>query len=80
MARVIALAAASRTLVGAIEFALEAGASRLDIAHFAEFWAMQEGCPPGGNVFLAPDWPQIDPDRNEADDPPARARARRRRA
>lgn len=68
------------TLVGAIEFALEAGASRLDIAHFAEFWAMQEGCPLGGNVFLAPDWPQINPDRDEADASPARTRSRRRRA
>ena len=68
------------TLIGAIEFAMEAQASRLDIAHFAEFWAMQEGCPLGGNVFLAPDWPQIDPDRNETNDPPVRARTRRRRA
>ncbi|MCJ8141047.1 ATP-binding protein [Falsirhodobacter halotolerans] len=66
------------TLVGAIEFALEAQASRLDIVYFAEFWAMQEGCPPGSNVFLAPDWPQINPDRDEADDMPVRGRSRRR--
>ena len=56
------------TLVGAIEFAMGAQASRLDIPHFAEFWAVQEGCP------------QIDPDRDEADAPPDRARAWRRRA
>lgn len=40
---------------------------------------MQEGCPLGGNVFLAPDWPQIDPDRSEEDAFPLPERARRRR-
>ncbi|UFM64676.1 TniB family NTP-binding protein [Paracoccus sp. MA] len=67
------------TILGAIEFALEGDASRLDIGHFAEFWGLQEGCPLGGNVFLAPDWPQIDPDQDEADDRPVSVRARRRR-
>lgn len=67
------------TIIGAIEFALEGGAPQLDIGHFAEFWAMQEGCPLGGNVFLARDWPQINPDRDEEDDFALPARARRRR-
>lgn len=67
------------TIIGAIEFALEGDAGRLDIGHFAEFWGMQEGCALGGNVFLAPDWSQIDPDRDDEDDRPVPARARRRR-
>lgn len=66
------------TLIGAIERALDGEASRLDIDHFAEFWAMQEGCALGSNVFLAPDWPQIDPDRGEMLDLPAAGRKRRR--
>ena len=67
------------TIIGAIELALEGGAPRLDIGHFAEFWGQQEGCPLGGNVFLARDWPQIDPDRDEEGDRPLPMRARRRK-
>ena len=80
MGHVIRFGRCIETLVGAIEFALEAQASRLDIVYFSEFWAMQEGCPPGSSVFLAPDWPQINPDRDEADDMPVRGRSRWRRA
>lgn len=66
------------TVIGAIEFALEGEADRLDIGHFAEFWGLQEGCPLGGNIFLAPDWSRIDPDAE--DDTPVIPHRRRRRA
>ena len=48
--------------VNAIEDALHNGDEALDVQHFAESWAMQEGCDPGGNVFLAPQWREIDLD------------------
>ena len=48
--------------VNAIEDALHNGDAALDVQHFAESWAMQEGCDPGGNVFLAPRWREIDLD------------------
>ncbi len=67
------------TIIGAIEFALESDAPRLDMGHFAEFWATQEGCPLGQNISLAPDWPQIDPDRDDQEDHSAPKHARRRR-
>lgn len=66
------------TVIGAIEFALESKADCLDIGHFAEFWGLQEGCPLGGNIFLAPDWSRIDPDAE--DDTLVIPRRRRRRA
>jgi len=47
-------------LIHAIEVALLQGAETLDIQHFAEAWAMQEGCAPGENVFLSPRWSRID--------------------
>ena len=67
------------TIIGAIECALQGGADRLAIDHFAEFWALQEGRPLGGNVFLVPDWLQIDPDSGKEDDLPIATRARRQR-
>lgn len=67
------------TIIGAIERALEGNASQLDIDHFAEFWAMQEGCDLGGNVFLAPHWRQIDPDLDEGNNLPVTTRVRRRK-
>jgi hypothetical protein len=48
------------TTINAIEVALLEGATQLDISHFAEAWAMQEGCKIGQNVFLSPRWSQID--------------------
>jgi hypothetical protein len=47
-------------MINAIETALLAGACRLEIQHFAETWAMQEGCELGKNVFLSRNWSQID--------------------
>ncbi len=53
------------TLLNAIEAALDAGADWLGNDHFARAWAMQEGCAPGGNVFLVDDWADINPDRDD---------------
>jgi hypothetical protein len=47
-------------MINAIETALLAGARRLEIQHFAETWAMQEGCELGKNVVLSRNWSQID--------------------
>ena len=47
------------TILAALEIAVVEGAARLEIAHFAEAFAMQEGCAVGRNVFLSPNWTQI---------------------
>ncbi len=47
------------TMLNAIEVALESGADCVCDDHFARAWAMQEGCAPGGNVFLTEDWTDI---------------------
>jgi hypothetical protein len=47
-------------IIHAIEIALTVGAGKLEALHFAEAWAMQEGCAPGANVFLSHRWSQID--------------------
>jgi len=44
----------------ALEIAAVAGASRLEKAHFAEDWAVQEEAEIGKNVFLSNDWSKID--------------------
>lgn len=48
--------------VNAIGVALREGATTLGISHFAEGWAFQEGCEPGGNVFLSPRWMDLELD------------------
>jgi len=53
-------------IVAALETAVLQGANGLDIQHFAEAWAMQEGCDRGKNVFLSPQWAQIDMSAPEA--------------
>lgn len=47
-------------IINGIEVALINGDDGLHIRHFAEAWAMAEGCDPGENVFLSPRWLQID--------------------
>lgn len=47
-------------ILHAIELALKSEADQLTMQHFAEAWAMQEGCDYRGNVFLAPRWSEID--------------------
>lgn len=69
-------------VIGAIERALDGDARELDIGHFAESWALQEGCAMGKNIFRSPDWAQIDPDRSDDEDstdmaPRSRRRSRR---
>lgn len=50
---------AIETIVNAIECAIFDGEAFLTVDHFAEAWAIQEGCDPGSNIFLAPDWMSI---------------------
>src|SRR6056297_1131854 len=50
---------AIETIVNAIECAIFDGEAFLTVDRFAEAWAMQEGCEPGSNIFLAPDWMSI---------------------
>ena len=44
------------TTINAIECALWDGDKTLSVDHFAEAWAMQEGCDPSENVFLSDHW------------------------
>lgn len=46
-------------LIHAIEIALLRGDTHLSRDHFAEAWVVQEGCEPGGNVFVSQKWSQI---------------------
>lgn len=48
------------TTINAIEIALLERAPALEAGHFAEAFAMAEGCAPAENVFLTPRWSQID--------------------
>ena len=65
-------------IVGAIEQALWEGDDQLEIDHFAQSWAMQEGCVLGANIFLAPEWRAIHPDGTDAEPQPVHRRQRRR--
>lgn len=65
------------TLLNAIEAALGQGTDGLTDDHFARVWAMQDGCPPGENVFLIDDWAGISPDVDH-EQPPVRRRGRRK--
>lgn len=47
-------------ILNAIERALRSDADQLEMQHFAEAWAMREGCDYRANVFLAPRWSEID--------------------
>ena len=47
-------------ILAALEIAVLDRAPRLEMAHFAEAFSMQEGCTAGRNVFLTPNWAQID--------------------
>lgn len=61
----------------AVEHALLEGAITLDMQHFAAAWTMQETTNGAGNVFLADDWWNIDPDGLKA---VAHENARKRKA
>ncbi|MDR5655333.1 TniB family NTP-binding protein [Ruixingdingia sedimenti] len=60
------------TAIKAIEWAMKHGATRLNVQHFAEAWAFDEGCPLERNVFLSPNWGAIDPDQPSGSIVPAR--------
>ncbi len=47
------------TIINAIECALWEGDKILTVDHFAEAWAMQEGCDLSANVFLSDHWLSI---------------------
>lgn len=49
-------------MINAIELAVEGRQNRLDMGHFVENFAMQEGCEPARNPFLSPRWSLIDLD------------------
>jgi hypothetical protein len=53
-------------IINAIELALSHGDDGLCVDHFAESYAMQEACAPGHNVFLVPNWSQIELTTQEA--------------
>jgi hypothetical protein len=53
-------------IINAIELALTHCDDELSVDHFAESYAMQESCAPGYNVFLVPNWSQIDLTTQEA--------------
>ncbi|SEL05040.1 TniB protein, partial [Roseovarius nanhaiticus] len=50
------------TIINAIECALWEDDKTLRVDHFAEAWAMQEGCDPSANVFLSDHWLSINLD------------------
>jgi hypothetical protein len=58
---------AVETIINAIECALWQGATTLHLDHFADAWAMQEGCEPEANVFLSEHWLSLQIDK-EADE------------
>lgn len=50
------------TINAAIEQALNHEEEALDIWHFSEAWAFEEGCPIDRNIFEVSEWWHIDPD------------------
>jgi hypothetical protein len=54
---------AVETIIIAIECALWERAKNLHLDHFAEAWAMQEGCEPQANVFLSEHWRSLQIDK-----------------
>lgn len=65
-------------ILDAIEIALRADQVRLDMLHFAEVFRILEGCPPGKNVFLAPNWRTLRLDADPDQEPAQRPRRKRR--
>lgn len=70
---------AIETTVNAIECALEAQSKTLDREHFAEAWAMQEGCAPDANIFEADDWLSIPIDQGASEYEEARSKRQRKK-
>jgi hypothetical protein len=55
------------TIINAIECALWGADKILTVDHFAEAWAMQEGCDPSENVFVSDHWLSIHLDAGAAE-------------
>lgn len=66
-------------VIDAIEVAVNAGASRLSIDHFADSHFMKEGCSHAENPFVARNWSQINLDPPEVVPELPRRAGRRRR-
>lgn len=49
-------------ILGAVEMALDRDGDQLEIDDFAAYWSLREGPEPERNVFIVPDWWNIDPD------------------
>ncbi|WP_411353090.1 TniB family NTP-binding protein (plasmid) [Leisingera aquaemixtae] len=67
------------TINSAIEQALTHEDKALDIWHFSEAWAFQEGCTLDRNVFEVPEWWTVNPDATGQDEPAASAKRNRKR-
>lgn len=67
------------TINAAIEQALNHGEAALDIWHFSEAWAFDEGCPLDQNVFEVPEWWTIDPDASDEEEEPRKPVKRKRK-
>ncbi|SIT15524.1 TniB protein [Roseivivax lentus] len=70
---------AVETVINAIECALYDGDRTLSLSHFSEAWAMQEGCSPENNVFLAHDWLDIRLDQQADEYESARIQRQRKK-
>ena len=66
-------------IINAIECALWEGAKFLTADHFAEAWAMQEGCDPGANVFLSEHWLSIQLDQGAEEYDEARMKRQKKK-
>lgn len=70
---------AIETIVNAIECAILDGEVFLTVDHFAEAWAMQEGCDPGCDIFFAPDWMSIPSDAEAEEYEQARSKRQKKK-
>lgn len=70
---------AIETIVNAIDCAILDGEVFLTVDHFAEAWAMQEGCDPGSNIFFAPDWMSIPLDAEAEEYEQARSKRQKKK-
>lgn len=71
---------AVEAVIGAIERALLEGADKLELEHFAEYWAIDEGCSVEMNVFHVDDWWDVPVDKPAAEAAPKPKRGRKKAA
>lgn len=70
---------ATENIINAIECALWEEAKVLSVEHFAEAWAMQEGCDPRANVFLSEHWLSIQLDKGAEEYDEARTKRQKKK-